>query len=468
MGEVAEAQRGATEVLEAAIDSLCWAVAGAGPVEVGQHVPGPAFQSAAERDDLGQRGWNVAGEVLDHGGELLLGGNAIGIAVCLDDPLVDAPGRLHCGVLVCGEHAAQAAALAIGQEVCAGAEDSADPVERIPGSATMPAGGLLDPLPAAVQCVTGQGDDVERIHHRDGLRDLFRSGGLETGEPVHRHGLDPVAEALFLLVEPGLEHLLRTAGDHVQQPRGSGAIADRGQVDDHGDVLVTASGVGPDVLVHAEDPDPLEPGRIVDQELGAGFEDSVVHGVPGGAEVLGDPRDRHPVDDHALECPEDRVARQLRAGRGSGCGVLTPHGAAVRAAVATHSDLQHRRSPAEGDVHDRPEDRAARNSGLAAAMAPLIVREDPALQNCLARLDALAGGCEAEPVQAAEGIEIRGREGSVGHVEVFQMASVRTSIIGRPRRLSPHRRAHPATDRYTLICEEPVWITHIGVQNLSQ
>jgi len=89
-------------------------------------------------------------------------------------------------------------------------------------------------------------------------------------------------------------------------------------------------------------------------------------------------------------------------------------------------------------------------------MAPLIVREDPALQNCLARLDALAGGCEAEPVQAAEGIEIRGREGSVGHVEVFQMASVRTSIIGRPRRLSPHRRAHPATDRYTLICEEPV------------
>lgn len=109
-------------------------------------------------------------------------------------------------------------------------------------------------------------------------------------------------------------------------------------------------------------------------------------------------------------------------------------------------------------MHDRPEDRAARNSGLATAMAPLIVREDPALQNCLARLDALAGGCEAEPVQAAEGIEIRGREGSVGHVEVFQMASVRTSIIGRPRRLSPHRRAHPATDRYTLICEEPVWL----------
>ncbi|RRR17214.1 hypothetical protein DS079_15220, partial [Brachybacterium paraconglomeratum] len=43
-----------------------------------------------------------------------------------------------------------------------------------------------------------------------------------------------------------------------------------------------------------------------------------------------------------------------------------------------------------------------------------------------------------------------------GHVEVFQMASVRTSIIGRPRRLSRHRRAHPVTRTYTLRCEEPL------------
>lgn len=32
---------------------------------------------------------------------------------------------------------------------------------------------------------------------------------------------------------------------------------------------------------------------------------------------------------------------------------------------------------------------------------------------------------------AAEGIEIRGREDGVGHVEVLQMAKVRTSTIGR-------------------------------------
>src|SRR5690606_301816 len=76
-------------------------------------------------------------------------------------------------------------------------------------------------------------------------------------------------------------------------------------------------------------------------------------------------------------------------------------------------------------------------------------------QDAVVGLDALAGGRETERAQPTESIEIWGQEGSVGHVEVFQMASVRTSIIGRPRRLSLHRRAHPATSRYTLNCDEP-------------
>jgi hypothetical protein len=38
------------------------------------------------------------------------------------------------------------------------------------------------------------------------------------------------------------------------------------------------------------------------------------------------------------------------------------------------------------------------------------------------------------------------------HVEVFRMAGVGTSILGRPRHLSRDRRASP---RYTLNCEEP-------------
>ena len=56
---------------------------------------------------------------------------------------------------------------------------------------------------------------------------------------------------------------------------------------------------------------------------------------------------------------------------------------------------------------------------------------------------------EGAQVKAAEA----GRRGSVGHVEVFRMDGVGTSIVGRPRRLSADRRARPT---YTLIWEEPI------------
>jgi hypothetical protein len=47
-----------------------------------------------------------------------------------------------------------------------------------------------------------------------------------------------------------------------------------------------------------------------------------------------------------------------------------------------------------------------------------------------------------ELVQAAER-QVRADEGSVGHVEVFRLGSVRTPILGRPRPSSRQRRAHP-------------------------
>lgn len=46
-------------------------------------------------------------------------------------------------------------------------------------------------------------------------------------------------------------------------------------------------------------------------------------------------------------------------------------------------------------------------------------------------------------VQAGEGGQIRGGEGSVKHVEVFDDGRAGTSIIRRPRRLFPQRLAHP-------------------------
>lgn len=80
---------------------------------------------------------------------------------------------------------------------------------------------------------------------------------------------------------------------------------------------------------------------------------------------------------------------------------------------------------------------------------------------------ALPGDRETELVQAAERSKVRAGEGSVGHVEAFRMGGVGTLIIGRPRPLSPDRRADPLADPlyvksqdivnplYTLNCEEP-------------
>src|SRR5690606_27008353 len=79
-----------------------------------------------------------------------------------------------------------------------------------------------------VQRVAGQADDVEGVHHRDRVRQLFGGGGLEAGEAVHRDDLDAVAPGLVPVAQPVLERLLRAALEHGQQSRGAGAVADRG------------------------------------------------------------------------------------------------------------------------------------------------------------------------------------------------------------------------------------------------
>src|SRR5699024_874840 len=75
-----------------------------------------------------------------------------------------------------------------------------------------------------------------------------------------------------------------------------------------------------------------------------------------------------------------------------------------------------------------------------------------------ARLEQLAGDLQAKAVQAREGRQIRTGEGSVGHVGVFLMGGVGTSIFGRPRPLHGHRRASAL---YTLNCEEPYMECHL-------
>jgi hypothetical protein len=74
---------------------------------------------------------------------------------------------------------------------------------------------------------------------------------LKPGGAVDRDDLDPAPPGRVADTEPLFERLFGTAFDHVDQPGGAGVVADRGEVDDHGDVLVTAAGVPPDVLIDA-------------------------------------------------------------------------------------------------------------------------------------------------------------------------------------------------------------------------
>lgn len=127
--------------------------------------------------------------------------------------------------------------------------------------------------------------------------------------------------------------------------------------------------------------------------------------------------------------------------------------AAVGAAVATHDDLQGRGSPPERFVRKPPDHRVPRNPFAAAATAPLVELDDAASDHRAVGLEPLPNGFETELIQSAERGQVRASEGSVVHVEVFRMGSVRTSILGRPRLLSRHRRA---VSFYTLICEEPI------------
>ena len=147
-------------------------------------------------------------------------------------------------------------------------------------AAAVPVKSVLDTASALAQGVAGQPDDVEGIHHRDRVGEFLGGRGLESGEPVHRDDLHGVAPGLRPLAQPLLEHLLRTALDHVQQPGWAGAVTDAGQVDDHRHVLLTTTGVAPHVLVDTDHPDAVEPAGLVDQDPLALGQDRVVGGVP--------------------------------------------------------------------------------------------------------------------------------------------------------------------------------------------
>ena len=91
-------------MFETSVDRFSRTVAGVGMIEVGQDVPGSAFERSAQRDELGQApGYARGGQGVDFGLNQGLTADSVGIAVGVDDVLVDAPGDFECDVAIAGE-----------------------------------------------------------------------------------------------------------------------------------------------------------------------------------------------------------------------------------------------------------------------------------------------------------------------------------------------------------------------------
>ncbi len=149
-------------MLEATVDRLGGAVAGAGLVEVGQDVGGASVQGSPEGVQLAQRSGDTVAERLDELRHQRSASGAVGCAVGGDHALVDAPGRLDLDVLVGGEQVVQSLCLLGREQVSAGVQGPPRAVERVVLAAAVPMGVLLDSPAALVECVAGQADDVER------------------------------------------------------------------------------------------------------------------------------------------------------------------------------------------------------------------------------------------------------------------------------------------------------------------
>ena len=205
--------------------------------------------------------------------------------------------------------------------------------------------------------------------------------------------------------------------------------------------------MAPHVLIDPDHRDGVEPGRVVDQDPVPLGQDRGVGGVPGDRQGFSDPRDGQVRHHQGLQRPGQRPPGQLRPRLGRGAGVLAPHMPTPGAPVAAHRDLQDRGTPPERLVGQAPGDRVPGCARAPASSAPPVRRDHPAGQDRAIRLEPLPDDFKAELVQASERGQVRASEGSVRHVEVFQMGGVRTSIIGRPRPLPAPRRAAP--DQHT-------------------
>lgn len=199
------------------------------------------------------------------------------------------------------------------------------------------------------------------------------------------------------------------------------------------------------MLVNPDHTHTIEASRIRDQDALSFGQHGVVGGVPRDVETGRDPRHAQVLDHKSFQTPTQRGPRQLRTRLGCGTDVLAPHPPALDAPIAPQPHVQECGAPPQRDMRQASYYRAPDPSLAAAVVTPIIGFRRPAGEDRTFGFDALAGDFQPETVDKTETSQIRAREGSVGHVEVFQMGSVRTPIFGGPRPVQPAATPQPRT-----------------------
>ena len=198
----------------------------------------------------------------------------------------------------------------------------------------------------------------------------------------------------------------------------------------------------PDVLVDTDRGHPVEPTRVVDESPLAFGDDHGVRRVPRHTEASGRTRDGEVVDHDRLQRPGESTTGDLRPWRRRLRHVLPPRPPTVITPVAADPDQQRRRPVPERLVRQPADHRVAHDAFSTALPTPRVLLDDATLDDRTLRPDPLPDGFKTELVETAERSQIGRGESRLGHVEVFQMGSVGTSIL---EDLDPY----PRTDQRT-------------------
>lgn len=104
----------------------------------------------------------------------------VGLAVGVDDVLVDAPSDIDCDALITGKQIKNLVLLARGEQARSGVQDTPRLVQGISDAAAPCVELLLDAPTALIEGITGQAYDMEGVHDSRDIGQFFSGRALES------------------------------------------------------------------------------------------------------------------------------------------------------------------------------------------------------------------------------------------------------------------------------------------------